>query len=313
MNTTEYYDLEEFKDANNVFEDFLSQCIFIKAERGTPTDFKVSTITYNTKILNDDGIINTKILYERIKIDNDVVYIEVNKNITKGFTKKKKNKVNNKAKDKRKLGKGKPFSNQVSFGVSGDLFEIEHKNPICFKLFSNGTIAVTGCKSEEEMKIAYGIMSRKINNLNTTYTIGDKTISICPIRNMKKYEELDIRVEMINGTFRINYRIDLDKFYQKMTKKYTSDEVFIDYNKKSPVIVYYKTLKKIDKKGKAKYPSIFVYNSGAVIIISTSHEDLMKTYDFISEFLISEYDTICETKLCFNEEYFETEDVTEEI
>lgn len=302
MSTEKYYNLEEFADANKVFEEFLSECVFSKKERGIPNEFKISTITFNTKILEDeDSFVNTKFIFDRLKIDSEIIYVELNKNITKGLIKQKKNKINTKAKDKRKLGKGKPFSNQISIGIVSESFDVEHNNPVCFKIFKNGTITATGCKSFNEIRIIYDIFTNRIKKMNREFYCSDKKITINPIKNMKKFEDLKINVEMINGTFKANYQIDLDKFYSRMNEIYNEDEVYISYANKK-LIVYYKVLKKTDKNGKLKYPSIFVYNSGAINIISTSEKDLMATYDFILNIANTEYDRICETELKFNDD-----------
>jgi hypothetical protein len=303
----EYYNLDEFKKANEIFEDFLSHCDIKEYVKQEQSNFVVSTMTITSQICDE---INVKVIYERINIDNDIQYIEFSKDKIKGMKNNKKKiykkkKIMNNENDKRKKRKGNPFSNQISIGVKCDISGHEHNNPICMKIFKNGKIQMTGCKDENEVLYVYGKIFKKINELNTEYFIGNQKVIISPVKSMKLPKELDIKLEMINGTFRTNFNINLNNLFNILNDKY-KDDVYISYEKKSPLRFYLKKLKITrDDSKKIKNPTIFVYNSGSVNIISVNKEIFYQTYEFISNLIKNNYDDLIDSDINIDYEYLE--------
>jgi hypothetical protein len=308
-----YYELDEFKEANELFDSFLSRCKIIKQKKEKQDDFSISTMTIVTNMCDN---INVKMVFQRLKIDKDIQYIESGgkevrgeKDIKKSSYKKKEKKK--KIKDKRKLGKGSPFSNQISIGFKCDIHGHIHNNPICVKLFKNGRIQMTGCKDIDEVKYVYNKLYTKLNNIETIYYLNSKEIRIFPVQNIRTFEELDIKTEMINGTFSTKCKIDLNKILNKLKEVHmndndeTEDDIYINSEKKSPLICYLKLFGIYDKKkSKNKIPSVFIYNSGAINIIAINEEIIMKSYEFISNFVDKYYDDIVETDIQFDETFF---------
>lgn len=223
-----YYNLEEFSTANSLFEEFLSKCEIIVPKKVPQDNFKISTMTIVTNICDS---INVKMVFQRLKLDNDIIYIESGdkkvrgiKKVNKSSYKKKKKDV----KDKRKLGKGCPFSNQISIGFNCSIKCHVHNNPICVKIFKNGRVQMTGCKDGEEIKTIYNKLYNKLNSINTNFSLNEQIINIYPFRNLKKYNDLIIKSEMINGTFSVNCKIDLHKMLKKISEMYSDKEIYIN-------------------------------------------------------------------------------------
>jgi hypothetical protein len=287
----EYYNLDEFKEANKLFEEYINKLRLTKGKEREKSIFNVTTLTSTCTILNkhleesflrkiyDDVVIGEGI-YENI------VYIQINKNTFKGNKKIKVKKYKlgdvDKTTDKRKLNKGNPFSNQISFGIKCTNPKHEHKNNICVKLFKNGSLHLTGCKDKEEIKEMYNT----IKNILTNYT--DKG-------DIKEYNEKDINIVMSNGTYITGFKIDLAKTRDLIRKNFTESEMYINNDKKIQLSCSYKKLSKINivnNKKKEIYPSLFIYNSGAINIMACNLDVLYETYNMIKDFIAENYNNI---------------------
>ena len=295
-----YYNLEEFKESNRLFEKFLSKCKIEKIEKVEQSNFNISTMTIVTNICES---INVKMVFQRLKVDNDIIYVESG-NKVRGYKKIGKNKKKKKnIKDKRKLGKGCPFSNQISIGFSCNIKGHVHNNPICVKLFKNGRVQMTGCKDEDEIKTIYKKLYNKLNSINTNFISKEKIIKIYPFKKLKLYKDLDIKSEMINGTFSTNFKIDLNKMLNKISEIYSDQEIYINHEKKSPLTLYLKLFSIFDvKKQTNKMPSVFIYNSGSINIISINKEIILKSHKFISNFIEENFFDLVETNLTYSDE-----------
>ncbi len=302
-----YYNLEDFKESNDLFEEFLSRCTYVHKEKVPQGSFKVSTMTISGNFCDD---INLAMVYQRLFLDEDIAYIERSKDSIRGTKNKKKAKYKKKDKkkkstDKRKKGKGSPFSNQISIGFNCNNCEHIHNNPICVKLFKNGKIHMTGCKTLVEVRNIYTKLYKKVMNIKTEYNLRSRIITINSVTNIKKHEDIDFHVEMVNGTFKTNFKIDLNKLYSKLTENYTYDDIFINCEKKTQLVCYLKKFKVMNvKKQKEKIPSVFIYNSGSINIIAISLEILMNSYKLISEFVDKNYEDLIETEIVYDETFF---------
>ena len=302
-----YYNLEEFKESNDLFESFLSRCTYVENVKVPQGQFKISTMTISGNYCDN---INLTMVFQRLLLDEDIAYIECSKDSIRGCKNKKTAKYKKKEKkkkitDKRKKGKGSPFSNQISIGFLCNDCTHKHNNPICVKLFKNGKIHITGCKNLEEVKKIYNKLYEKINNIKTEYKLGTKTITISCVDNIRKHEDIDFHIEMVNGTFKTNFKIDLNNLYSKLKDNYTEDELFINCEKKTQLVCYLKKFKIMNvKKQKEKVPSVFIYNSGSINIIAVGLDILMNSYKLISEFIDANYKDLIEAEIIYDESFF---------
>ena len=302
-----YYSLEEFKESNDLFENFLSKCTYSYKEKVPQDPFTISTMTVATKLCDE---INLMMVYQRLRLDNDIAYIERSKDSIRGSKNKKQTKYKIKTKkknnnDKRKIGKGSPFSNQISIGFICCHKDHNHKNPICVKLFKNGKVHMTGCKNLEEVENFYTKLYNKVLDIKIKYTIGDRTITILPVKNIKEFKDVEITIDMVNGTFKTNFKIDLNKLYAKLKEVYTEEDLFINCEKKTQLVCYLKKYKIVNiEKRSEKQPSVFIYNSGSINVIAVSLDVLEKSYKLISEFIDKHYDELVEVNIEYDESFF---------
>ena len=122
-----------------------------------------------------------------------------------------------------------------------------------------------------EIKLMYNKLIKQIQKMEKDH----KTIP---------FDEKNILIEMINGTFYINQSLDLSKVLEIFQQRYTHEQVFVIQNKKSPLNFSIKLLGYFDHKKKTlKMPSVFIYNTGAINIIATKKEISYQTYEFMKK------------------------------
>lgn len=292
-NYDKYYNKEKFKEANILFESYLDKCIKNKKEMSF-TDFNISTITTIIKIADE---INIKVLYEQIEISDEIVYLEYKDKI-KGKRKRKQIKKN-KSNDKRMIKKGKCFSNQLSIGYN--CTKHYHKKPICMKIFSKGSLTITGVKSNDEIKHIISIFLKTLKQIEKKYFFQNKVITLYPYNKLKKEEEVDINIETINGSFKCNFNINLKNLKKLILTLYKNEEIYLKNNRSALIeldLLFYKLYDK--RKKKEKTPKISVYGTGSIVINSINEELLYKSYDFIKKLLIDNYEKILDFDYEFN-------------
>ena len=291
-----YYRLTEFKKANKLYENYLKTCEIVVEQNGIFTEFQISTITSIIKIAT---YLNLKILFENIDINENIAYIEY-KNQIKGHKdiKKKKNKMK-KENDKRKRNKGKSFANQLSIGFLCK--KHHHKKPICIKIFSKGSLTITGTKSSNEIKhVCYQLLDI-FQNTNKIFKYNDQEITLIPYKNLINKDDLSISIETVNGSFKTNYRINLIDFQHKIRKLYDANKIYIKSNRAALLELDLKIYEFFDKrKNKLKTPKISIYGTGSIVINSINEDLLMKTYNFIKEFLLKYQKEIIDKNYKFN-------------
>jgi len=293
------FDDIDFDKAEDLFDSFLNSCDIVKHKYVEPSDLVISTITVTGGI---GSLVNDEIIYNCLRINDNIIYLEKGSRIrgNKPIKKKKRVKKDNKDPrfqkvDKRKRGKGKSFSNQVSIGVKGILEK--HKKPINVKLFKNGRIHMAGARSLEEAQAIYKIVVKEIRKIPTKHMIEgtDREVDIFPIENMNISTESNLKINMINSTFQTNFKIEQLKLYNLLKSKYEITDVFTTYNNcmSSPIRVYLKCYATYDsKKKRSKQPSLFIYRSGSVNVVVPAMDLLSKAYEFINTFFKENYDEI---------------------
>lgn len=191
---------------------------------------------------------------------------------------------------KQKTGKKKKkksvFYNQVSIYV---MVKGKNKKPVSVKLFLNGAIQLTGCKTVEhaieaitkifiELKKIKAIVNLKNYCLQV---VEHKFVSNREILNMKNVK--DIKIAMINSNFNINFKIDRAKLHNLMLIE--NYEVSYDPEKHACVNIKYDHLE--------KQLSIFVFEGGSIIITGVRNcYQIIDAYNFINKYLLLNYNKI---------------------
>ncbi len=208
-----------------------------------------------------------------------------------------------KTKEKKTKNKKDSFYNQVTVIV-----KVSNDKMINIKLFKNGSIQMTGCNSLENSKKAIEYL---FTNLNTTryliFPSNDKIkeIQFINTQNITLSSIIDGKVALINFDFTIEFEINRDKLFNIMSNKNLKNLVI---KKKSKIINDINSpFKYIDGTFdpirhacvniKLQHPiktiTIFVFESGSIIILGKSCRQIRDAYNFINVFLLTNYYEIC--------------------
>jgi len=220
-----------------------------------PKDVLISTITVVCKT-------NTKFISENIlkyfKINNDAIIFNGEK------TKKKKRK---RQKDKRY------FYNQISFRV-----KVKSKNkPIHVKLFVNGSLHITGCKTIENINEVINVVFEKLRKLYAIKINGhfeEKPM----ITDINGLEIKTIDIVMINSSFKIPLCINRHNLFVLLQSN--KIQCNFDPQNYAPVTIKFECNDKII--------TILIFEKGSIIIAGATNCNHIKTaYTFINKFIYS--------------------------
>ena len=243
-----------------------------------PKDIRISTITITCRL---DTIFNTINIERYLDLDDDIVTVKslrVNRTIL--VTKKRR-------KTKTRKTKKNAFYNQVSVGIKKQ-DNIVKKGIINIKLFINGAIQITGCKSIIDFKNSLTILFNKLKTVKGVYdsktdTIIDKyfvnDLNLLELKHINK-----IKIAMINSNFNIGFSIDRENLYGLLL----SNNITCSYD---PVIHACVNIKyNYDDKKKI---SIFVFEKGTIIITGVNNcEQIIAAHKFINTYLNKNYNSI---------------------
>lgn len=255
-----------------------------------PEEVHISTMTLVCKF---DTTFNCKNIGRYIDLTSDnVISVKFGKEEDCATNRSLSQKRQSAGKKKRKKS---IFYNQVSLYI---MVKGKGKNPISMKLFSNGAIQMTGCKTidnaiEALRKIFPELLKTKaiiIKDSNTNeLKIVDKPFltnpSILNFENIK-----DFKISMINSNF-FMFVIDRIKLYNHLVKD--GYDVSYDPGKHACVNVKYDHPEKTI--------SIFVFEKGSIIITGAQTcSQINDAYNFINKYALNNYNAIIKDKNVMN-------------
>lgn len=244
-----------------------------------PKSVAISTITFTCKI-------DTK-----FNCENIAKYIDLDANRILGVT---HGEMGNTKTNRSIIPKIKPFGkpkkqkkvfyNQVSMYVK---VRAKNKKPVNIKLFLNGSIQMTGCKTVENaietlIKVLYELTKEKaIIDFKLMKVIDKPFCSNPSILNFKNISCL--KIAMINSGFKIPFKMDRTKLYNLLLSE--GYECFYDLVRHACVNVKFTHDEKVI--------SIFVFEKGSILITGArSCAQICAAYKFINTYLLKNYGII---------------------
>lgn len=243
-----------------------------------PEEVVISTMTMTCKI-------NTQFY-----CGNIARYVDLNPNaiqsVTHGIsgdTKTNRTIITKKKKSGKKKKQKNVFYNQVSMYV---FVKSKKKNPVNVKLFSNGAIQMTGCKTIDNATEAMYTIFQELQKIKC---VVSKNLKMVEKPFAKHPERLDVKnvtelsIAMINSGFKLPFKIDRGKLYELLlSMKY---ECLYEPVKHACVNIKY------------EYPgktiSIFVFEKGSIIITGAKNcHQISKAFNFINKFLLMNHSKI---------------------
>ena len=178
--------------------------------------------------------------------------------------------------DKAIITSGNSFNNQITF-----IINIGNKY-INIKLFNNGKLQLTGCKSISDCEKATNMLLKEIKNYLKIFEYDNININDLKIT--------DIKPCMINSKFNINLEFDRTKTVQLLRKQESITLVRYNPSNYPGIVVKYKTLEN-------SLLTFLIFQSGKIMIMSAkSKTDIIEGHTFLSNLLKNNYLDIIKTE-----------------
>jgi TATA-box binding protein (TBP) (component of TFIID and TFIIIB) len=272
------WDNIEFKDYINVKENEIDNL---------PNGVSISTMCASCKLGTEINILNIE---KYLPLDqDDILCVKMNdEKIRTLIPEKKKNKREKKnAKPKKKVNH---FYNQITVIIridSGTIQSWEDVHKINLKLFKNGSIQMSGCKTLKSINIVLNKLLIKLIEIKAR--IEDN--KIVEKKFIDKTELLGInnfKIDMINSNYKVNMQIDRSKLFSLLLKK----KIKASFEPCIRACVIIKQTPEINN-DEQKEISIFVFQKGNIIITGARRKShILSAYKYINNILVTHSDDI---------------------
>ena len=259
--------------------------------KNLPSGISISTMCASCKLNTSLNIPNIE-KYLQLSSD-DILTVKMNKERMKTLIaiKKKTKRVKNvDTKVKTKDTSKNHFYNQVTVVVrinQGMTDDLNTEPKINMKLFKNGSVQMSGCKSVDGINISLNKLIEKLKEVKGKFEDG-KVTDIQFIDEPNEITVKKFKIDMINSNYRVNMLIDREKLYNLLVKKHikSSYEPCI----RACVIIKYKP---IEKNIEEKEISIFIFQKGNIIITGArSQSHIESSYAYMNNILLSHTEDI---------------------
>lgn len=194
------------------------------------------------------------------------------------------------SKNKQKDTSKNHFYNQITVVVrvtNGQVKDLNEVPKINMKLFRNGSVQMSGCKSIKNINIALNKLINKLKEVKAKIEDGiivEKTFIEEPdIITVK-----DFKIDMINSNYQVSMQIDRDKLYNLLIKKKIKSS-YEPCIRACVIIKYIPLIENIEQ----KEVSVFVFQKGNIIITGArSQSHILSAYTYINEILLTHKDEI---------------------
>jgi TATA-box binding protein (TBP) (component of TFIID and TFIIIB) len=276
--TKTIWDNIEFKDFINVKENEIDNL---------PNGVSISTMCASCKLGTEINILNIE---KYLPLDqDDILCVKMNdeKNRTLIPEKKKNKREKKNAKPKKKVNH---FYNQITVVIridSGTIQSWDDVHKINLKLFKNGSIQMSGCKTLKSINIVLNKLLIKLKEVKAR--IEDN--KIVEKKFIDKTELLGInnfKIDMINSNYKVNMQIDRSKLFSLLLKK----KIKASFEPCIRACVIIKQTPEIDN-DEQKEISIFVFQKGNIIITGARRKShILSAYKYINNILVTHSDDI---------------------
>jgi TATA-box binding protein (TBP) (component of TFIID and TFIIIB) len=182
------------------------------------------------------------------------------------------------------------FYNQITVVVrinSGPFEDLNTVPKINMKLFKNGSVQMSGCKSIEGINIALNKLIFKLKEVKAKIENG-KIIEKKFIEDLDKITVKNFKIDMINSNYQVNMQIDRAKLYGLLLKK----KIKSTYEPCIRACVIIKFVPGIDNE-LLKEVSIFIFQKGNIIITGArSRNQIIESYNYMNNILLTHSEEI---------------------
>ena len=256
-----------------------------------PAGMGVSTMCASCKLNTLVNIVNIE-KYFQLNSD-DILTVKMNKERLRTIILTKKKPKRQRKNENKLIHKDTTknyFYNQITVVMridSGPCQDLNDAPKINIKLFKNGSVQMSGCKSVKNINIVLNKLIYKLKEIKAIMDDGKLNI-IEFIDEPNKITVLNFKIDMINSNYKVNMQIDRDKLYNLLLKKKikSSYEPCI----RACVIIKFTPC---EQNSEFKEVSIFVFQKGNIIITGArSRSHIISSYEYMNNILLTHTDEI---------------------
>lgn len=251
-----------------------------------PNGVSISTMCSSCNL---NTIINILNIEKYLELDtNDVLCVKRNiEKIRTLIPDKKKNK-----RDKVKAQKStNHFYNQITIIMrigNGPINDWETEPKINLKLFKNGSVQMSGCKSVNGINIVLNKLLYKLKMVKAKIEEG-KIVEISYVEDLSKINIIKFKIDMINSNYKVNMQIDRPKLFNLLIKK----KIKSSYEPCIRACVIIKYTPNVDN-DEQKEISVFIFQKGNIIITGARRKShILSAYKYMNNILLTHSDEIC--------------------
>jgi TATA-box binding protein (TBP) (component of TFIID and TFIIIB) len=255
-----------------------------------PDGISISTMCASCKLTSRLNIQNIKNYLQLDK--NNILTVKPNNGdirsllIIKEKPKRSKKIISTK---KSKLDKNN-FYNQITIIIridEGDTNNIDGVPKINMKLFNNGSIQMSGCKSIKSINIVLTKLVKKLKEVKCVIE-NNKIIEKPFAEDVDTLSVSNFKIDMINSNYQVKMQVDRQKLYQLLLKK----KIKSSYEPCIRACVIIKFIPEIENETQ-KEVSIFIFQKGNIIITGArAKSHIIASYTYINNILLTHYDEI---------------------
>jgi TATA-box binding protein (TBP) (component of TFIID and TFIIIB) len=181
------------------------------------------------------------------------------------------------------------FYNQITIVMrvnEGPTDDINNEPRINLKLFRNGSIQMSGCKSVKYINIVLNKLIRRLKETNAII-VDNNIVEIKFIAN-PDITITNFKIDMINSNYQVKLLVDRDKLYTLLKKK--NIKCSFEPCIRACVVVKYTPP---NYNSDEKQVSIYIFQKGNIIITGARDRDhIISAYNYINDILVTHYDEV---------------------
>ena len=182
------------------------------------------------------------------------------------------------------------FYNQITVVIridDGEIKDINKASKINVKLFKNGSVQMSGCKTVNGINIVLNKLIFRLKEVKAKIENGIIN-EIAFIEESDKITIKDFKIDMINSNYKLKMQINRNKLYDLLIKK----KIKSSYEPCIRACVIIKYIPK-NENNENKEVSIFVFQKGNILIAGArSKSHILSSYDYINNIITTHYDDI---------------------
>lgn len=242
-----------------------------------PIGVSISTMCASCNLKTSLNIINIE-KYLELSHD-DILCVKMNDEKIRTLIPKKKSK----RESAKKIKKINHFYNQITVVIRighGDVDDWNIEPKINLKLFKNGSIQMSGCKSLKSINTVINKLIYKLKEVKAKIE-DNKFIEKHYVEDASLLGIQRFKVDMINSNYKINMQIDRDKLFSLLLKKKIKSS-FEPCIRACVIIKYTPTINNNDQKD----ISIFIFQKGNIIITGARNKsNILSAYEYVNNIL----------------------------